>query len=79
LVFQQIKNTIRKALWKYCNHRKYLRALIAETQRIDLTGQPVAEITADEKSHAEWRIGKAVKRDKEALRAKKLPRKNFER
>lgn len=70
---------LKKCLKNYCEHKNYIQSIIDETHRIDLTGQPTAEITPEEKTNAEERlvIKKAEKfKQYEEMKAAKLAAKN---
>jgi sRNA-binding protein len=56
------KTRLRNAMRMYCVSAKYFESIINETHRIDLTGQPVTEISAEDKIHAEKKLEKRFDR-----------------
>jgi ProP effector len=54
---------LRNALGLYCAKGRYLQAVIAQNSRVDLTGQPVSEISAEDKIQAEKKL--AILRNKQ--------------
>ncbi len=50
------KDQLQSALKTYCRSQSYLKATLTETHRIDLNGQPVAEISRADKANAELHL-----------------------
>lgn len=62
---------IKQALARYTNAPAYLEAIIAGHQRIDLAGEPVAEVTEAAKANAQSRRAEQKKRAAERREARK--------
>lgn len=50
------RKRIYRALWKYCSLQRYLKATQVGTPRIDLQGQPVGVVTAEEEAIAKAKL-----------------------
>jgi sRNA-binding protein len=50
------KKRLRKALHYYCSNKGYLRAFVKYTHRIGLDGEPVMEISPEDKINAEQKL-----------------------
>lgn len=55
------KTKIRLALSAYVRHYNYLSCLTEGSQRIDLLGQPVAAVTAEDEAHAREKMAEVEK------------------
>ena len=53
---EMTKKRLRAALKFYCNHFDYLTALSRETHRIDLSGEPIEEISPKDKKSIKRRL-----------------------
>jgi len=63
---QLSKKRLRNAMKMYCVSEKYFESIITETHRIDLTGQPVTEISPEDKIHAEKELKRLIKKRNKA-------------
>jgi sRNA-binding protein len=63
---------LRKALGCYCFNNGYLRSFAKHTHRIDLDGEPVMEISPEDKIHAEQTLNIRRLNSKIMKRQKKL-------
>ncbi len=70
------KQQLRKTLMMYCGSYGYLKATLTETHRIDLDGQAVAEISAEDKTSAELRLANREKHNKTTIDPASKPIKN---
>jgi ProP effector len=68
------KTKIRLALSAYVRHYNYLSCLVEGAQRVDLKGQPVAAVTAEDQAHAREKMA-AVEQAREERKQQAQQRK----
>ena len=66
LQLSEEQKRLRKAMKIYCVSEKYFESIINETHRVDLTGQPVTEISPEDKIHAEKELERLIKKRNKA-------------
>jgi ProP effector len=68
------KKRLKKALKTYCNGGDYYKSFATETHRVGLDGQPVIEVSTEDKLYAEQRL-KELKAFKKSLMKAKAAKK----
>ena len=65
------KKTLRMALGMHTNSLRYLKTMEKATQRLDLDGLPVAEVTDEHRKHAAEVLRERFKKDAERRKAQR--------
>ena len=70
--------TFKMAMSNYCQKKRYLKAMIKGTHRYDLNGEPVAEITPEDKIRAKEHLEKIKERQAAKAAEKNSVKENVE-